>query len=347
MDKIDFRSDTVTHPTAAMRQAMLEAEVGDDVYGEDPTINRLQAMAAERFGKEAGLLVASGTMGNLVCLMTHCSGRGERVLLDRQAHVHRSEAGNPAVIGGIQPWTIPSGADGTMPLDALEAAITGDDDPHYPITRVIELENAHAFSGGRALPTEYIDAVGALCQRYDLKLHIDGARIFNAATTLNTDVATLTRAADSVTFCLSKGLCAPVGSVIVGSQDFISRADRMRKALGGAMRQAGVFAAAGIVALEEMTERLGEDHQHARALAQGLIEIPGVELNLESVQTNMVYFGLHPDAALDAVGLTEKMKADNILLDWNGPRTIRMALHYWIKPEHIDLALRRIKVYLS
>ena len=346
MDKIDFRSDTVTHPTANMRQAMLEADVGDDVYSEDPTVNRLQAMAAERFGKEAGLLVASGTMGNMACLLAHC-GRGERVIVDRQSHIHRAEAGNPAAMGAIQAWTIPGQADGTMSLDELEAAISVEDDPHYPLTRLIALENTHSLNHGQALPTDYIDAVGEICQRRGIKLHIDGARIFDAATATNTDVATLTRPADSVTFCLSKGLCAPVGSVVVGSEDFIWQANRMRKALGGAMRQAGVFAAAGIVALEEMTERLGEDHQNAKALAEGLAAIPGVEIDMSVNRTNMVHFALHEDARLDAPGLTEKMKADNIWLDYTGSRSFRMVTHYWIKPEHVDLALGRIEFYLS
>ena len=346
MDKIDFRSDTVTHPTANMRQAMLEADVGDDVYGEDPTVNRLQEMAARRFGKEAGLLVTSGTMGNLTCMLAHC-GRGERVILDRQAHIYRSEAGNPAAMGSIQPWTLTSGRDGTIPLEDIEDSIYGDEDPHDAQTTLVALENTHSASGGQPLPTEYINSVGDICQRRGLKLHIDGARIFNAAAALQTDVATLTRAADSVSFCLSKGLCAPVGSVIVGSEEFIWRANRMRKALGGAMRQAGVFAAAGIVALEEMTERLEEDHIHARQLAEALANIPAIDIDMSVKRTNMVYFGLHLDAKLDAPGLTEKMKADNLWLDCTGPRGFRMVTHYWIKAEHIELALRRIKIYLS
>jgi threonine aldolase len=346
MDKIDFRSDTVTHPTTAMRQAMLEAEVGDDVYGEDPTVNHLQKIAAERFGKEAGLLVASGTMGNVTCLLTHCQ-RNERVVLDRRAHVYRSEAGSLSGLGGVLPWTITSDANGIMPLQDLEDSIFGDDDPHDAQTSLIALENTHSASGGQPIPADYIDAVGDLAHRRGIKLHIDGARIFNAAVALNTDVARLTQAADSITFCLSKGLCAPVGSLIVGSEEFIFRANRVRKQLGGAMRQAGVFAAAGIVALEAMTERLGEDHQNAKMLAEGLASIPGVDIDMSVNRTNMVYFGLHKDARLDAAGLTEKMKADNIWLDCTGPYGFRMVTHYWIKPEHVELALRRIKIYLS
>jgi threonine aldolase len=345
MEVIDLRSDTVTHPTPKMRHAMMEARVGDDVWGDDPTVIELQNLAAKRFGREAGLFVPSGTMGNAVCFLSHCA-RGERAIMGDKAHSNMYEAGNPAVIGGIQPWTLPVQQDGTLRLEDLEAAVFPDD-PHFPYTTLVSLENTQNATGGQPLSAEYTDQVGAFCHRHGFKLHIDGARIFNAAAALGTDVATLTTAADSVTFCLSKGLCAPVGSVVVGSEEFIQRAYRMRKVLGGAMRQAGVVAAAGIIALEEMTERLSEDHAHAKMLAEGLARIPAIEIAAERVKTNMVYFNLRPDAKLTAPELSDKLRSDNVLLVSNGTYRFRAVTHYWIKTEHIELVLKRIAHYLS
>lgn len=345
MDKIDLRSDTVTWPTSRMRQAMMEAEVGDDVYGEDPTVNELERRAAQKFGKEAGLFVASGTMGNIVSIMAHC-GRGERAIMGHSAHTHANEAGNPAVLGGIQPWVVPVQPDGTLLLEDIRAGISSDD-PHFPRTTLVCVENTQGATGGQPLSAAYIERVGKLCREQGLRLHLDGARIFNAAVAEGTDVATLTAPADSITFCLSKGLCAPAGSVIVGSDEFIYKARRIRKLLGGGMRQAGILAAAGLIALEEMTERLSEDHATARAFAEGLAHIPGVEVQPERVKTNMVFLKLHADSRLDGRMLSKKLEEDNIILRPSGVYHFRAVTHYWIKPAHIDFVLERINRYLA
>lgn len=345
MDFIDFRSDTVTWPTPTMRHAMAEASVGDDVYGEDPTVNELQTMAAKRFGKEAALFVSSGTMGNIVSLMAHC-GRAERAIIGDRCHVNYYEGGNPAALGGIQPWAVPVQPDGTLRLEDLRAAISPPD-AHFPITKLISLENTQGSIGGQPIPAAYIEQVGALCREHGLKLHIDGARIFNAAAALGESVADLAAPADSLTFCLSKGLCAPVGSVIVGSQEFITRAHRIRKLVGGGMRQAGMIAAAGIVALEEMTERLSEDHANAKTLAEGLASLPEFIIQPETVRSNMVFFDMTPEAKLDPKALSAKLREDGILINPLGPYRFRAVTHYWIKSSHVEHTLERIRHYLA
>lgn len=345
MEKIDLRSDTVTWPTPSMRQAMMEAEVGDDVYGEDPTVNELERRAAQKFGKEAALYVASGSMGNIASIMAHCE-RGERIITGQNSHVNAYEAGNPAVLGGIQPWTVPVQPDGTLRLEDIQAGISTED-VHYPHTTLVCLENTQGATGGQPLTADYITQVGQLCRQNNLKLHIDGARIFNAAAATETDVATLTAPADSVTFCLSKGLCAPAGSVIVGSAAFIYKARRIRKLLGGGMRQAGILAAAGIIALEDMSQRLHEDHATAKALAEGLAQIRGIDIQPERFKTNMVFLKLNEDAKLSAAALSQKLEADNIILRPNGIYNFRAVTHYWIKPTHIDYVLERMNRYLS
>lgn len=345
MDAIDLRSDTVTWPTPEMRRAMADADVGDDVYGEDPTVNRLQEEAARRFGKAAGLFVASGTMGNLVSVLAHCT-RGDEVILGDKAHTFIYEAGGIAALGGVHPHTVPVQPDGTLSLDAIRAAIRPDN-VHMPPTRLIALENTQGTIGGVPLTKAYTDAVGAIAAEHGIPLHIDGARIFNAAAALNTTVAELTSAADSVTFCLSKGLCAPVGSVIVGSRDFITRAHRVRKLLGGAMRQVGVLAAAGLVALETMPQRLHEDHANARKLAEGLAEMPQIAIDLAHVQTNMVFFELRADVPVTAPELADRLQAHNVKLMAMDERRFRAVTHYWITAEHIDHVLSAIKKELS
>ncbi len=272
MGIVDLRSDTMTQPTDAMRRAMAEAEVGDDVFGEDPTINRLEEMAAERLGKEAGLFVASGTMANLVSLLAHC-GRGDEIILGDYSHTFYSEQGGSSAIAGIHPRTIPNQLDGKLALKDIEAAIRPDD-IHHPLSRLIVLENTHNRKNGSPLEAAYMRSVKDLADKYKLKIHVDGARLFNAAVALEVDARELVADADSVSFCLSKGLAAPVGSVICGTADFIVKARRARKVIGGGMRQAGVLAAAGIVALTEMINRLAEDHANAHKLAEGLAEIP-------------------------------------------------------------------------
>lgn len=345
MEMIDLRSDTVTWPTPEMRQAMANAAVGDDVYGEDLTVNRLQEAAAQRFGKAAGLFVASGTMGNLVSVLAHCT-RGDEVILGDKAHTFVYEAGGIAALGGVNPHTVPVQPDGTLPLDAIRAAIRPDN-VHMPRTKLIALENTQGTVGGVPISKAYTDAVGAIADDHGIPLHIDGARVFNAAAALDIDVAELTATADSVTFCLSKGLCAPVGSVIVGDQDFITRAHRIRKLVGGAMRQAGIIAAAGLIALETMPQRLHEDHANARKLAEGLAALPQIVIDLAHVQTNMVFFELRADVPMSAPELADRLRAYNINMMAMGERRFRAVTHYWITPEHIDHVLSAIKKELS
>jgi threonine aldolase len=340
MDYIDLRSDTVSWPTPDMREAMANAVVGDDVYDEDPTVNELQEKAARRLGKEAGLFVASGTMGNLVAILAHC-GRGDEVILGDRSHTYLYEAGGISVLGGVHSCQLPVQPDGTLPLDLIRGAIRPDN-LHMPITRLIALENTQGTVGGIPVPKRYVDTVGAIAQEHGIALHIDGARIFNAATALDCDPKDLVAAADSVMFCLSKGLCAPVGSMLVGSHDFIAKAKRVRKLVGGAMRQAGILAAAGLIALEKMTLRLADDHATARMLAEGLAEIPQIEIDLAHVQTNMVFFSLRADAGISAPELAERLKAYNIRVRAGGQHGFRFVTHYWIRPEHITQVLEAI-----
>lgn len=339
MKIIDLRSDTVTRPTPAMREAMAAAEVGDDVLGDDPTVQRLEALAAARLGKEAALFVASGHMGNLVALLTHC-GRGDEIIVGDLAHIFYYEQGSTAAVGGIHPRTVPNQPDGTLDLNQVEAAIRGDD-LHFPRTRLICLENTHNRCGGAVLDVAYLNAMGDLARRYQLKLHVDGARLFNAAIALGVDVKALAADADSVSFCLSKGLAAPIGSLVCGTRAFIQQARRNRKLLGGGMRQVGVIAAAGIVALEQMVTRLAEDHAHAQRLAAGLNQIPGLRADAAATRTNIVMFELlRPDltpaqlaAACDAVG---------VRVFPAGGRRLRAVTHYEISGEDISEALQRV-----
>ena len=290
---IDLRSDTVTQPTEAMRKAMAAAPVGDDVYGEDPTVNRLEAMTADLLEKEAAVFVSSGTMGNLASLLSHC-GRGDEMILGDQAHIFLAEQGGSAGLGGVHPRPLPTAPDGTLDLQKVASSIRADDE-HYPRTRLLAIENTHNRSGGRCLPAEYMDAAGKLAHSHDMKLHVDGARLWNAAVALNVSPARLLKEADSASLCLSKGLGAPVGSVIVGDSEFIKRARRMRKILGGGTRQAGIIAAAGIVAITEMIERLADDHANALKLAQGLAQLDDIGIDPELIETDIVIFELRRD----------------------------------------------------
>jgi threonine aldolase len=314
---------------------MAEAEVGDDVYSEDPTVNRLQEMAAERFGKEAALLVLSGTMGNLVSLLTHC-GRGDEAILGDRCHTFLFEQGGTSGVGGIHPHPIVDGPDAQWELEALKAAIRPDDE-HVPRTKVICLENTHNAAGGRVLPPDYVAAISAVAALRHLKLHVDGARIFNAAVALGVPVADLARGADSLTFCLTKGLACPVGSIIVGDRDFIAQARRNRKILGGGMRQAGVFAAAGIVALNEMVERLAEDHANARRLAEGLADLPGIAVDPSAVETNIVFIELNGSVA--PMKLAARLRALGVVIAAARGDRIRLVTHYGIDAADIDRAL--------
>lgn len=344
MPVIDLRSDTFTKPTPAMREAMARAEVGDDVFGEDPTINRLEVMAAERLGKEAALFVASGTMGNLVCLLSHC-GRGDEMIVGDQAHTYVYEQGGSAALGGIHPRPLPNQPDGTIALEDIEAAIRADN-VHFPRTRLICLENTHNRCGGAVLTPQYMRAVGELARRHGLAVHLDGARIFNAAVALGVDVKVLAADADSVTFCLSKGLAAPVGSVVCGSAEFIAKARRARKVVGGGWRQAGVIAAAGIVALEQMVERLAEDHANAQRLAEGLAALPGIVLDPTRVQTDIVIFELHRDDMTPAV-LAERLRERGVLLFAIGGRRLRAVTNYHVTAADVERALKAFAELLA
>ncbi|MCE5263483.1 MAG: low-specificity L-threonine aldolase [Deltaproteobacteria bacterium] len=344
MKMIDLRSDTVTLPTPAMREAISHAEVGDDVFGEDPSINRLEAMTAERLGKEAALLVVSGTMGNATCVLAHC-GRGEEAILGDSSHIFLNEAGGMSALGGIFPHTVPNQPDGTMRLDDIDEAIRAEN-IHFPKTRLVCVENTHNRCYGAALTPEYTAEVVSLANRRGLLVHLDGARIFNAAVALGVDVRELARGVDSVNVCLSKGLAAPVGSVICGSREFIARARRIRKMLGGGMRQAGIIAAAGIVALETMVDRLAEDHAHARRLAEGIALIPGLGIEPERVRTNILYIDLldrrFPDD--EFMALLEKR---GVKLSHPGPARFRMLTHYGIGAAEIDAALAALRAVMQ
>ena len=340
MKIIDLRSDTVTLPTKEMREAIFRAELGDDVFGEDPTTNRLEKIAAKLVGKEAALLVPSGTMGNIVCVLTHCA-RGEEVILGDKAHMFLNEAGGMSALGGIHPHILPNQPDGTMKLEDIEAAIRGDNE-HLPRTRLICLENTHNRCYGSPLTPEYIDEVAELARRHNLSLHLDGARIFNAAVSQRVDVKKFTQNVNSLMFCLSKGLSAPIGSMVCGNLEFITETRRTRKVLGGGMRQAGIIAGAGIIALEKMIERLKEDHINARRLAEGITKIQGLTIEIDRVKTNIIYFDL----------ISEKLTTDEFLtiLEGKGVKILRtgstrfrMLTHHGISSGDIDKTLEALR----
>lgn len=333
---VDLRSDTLTRPTPAMRAAMAAAEVGDDVFGEDPTVLRLEAEAARRMGKAAAVFVASGTMGNLAALLAHC-GRGDEAIVGEAAHTFVYEVGGMAALGGIQPRTVPNAPDGTIDVAAIAAAVRADN-IHFPPTRLICIENTHNRCGGSVLDGAYMGAVRAVADAHGLAVHLDGARLFNAAVALGVPPAALAADADSVTFCLSKGLAAPVGSVLCGGEAFVARARRARKQLGGGMRQAGVLAAAGLVALETMVDRLADDHAHARALAEGLVGLRGIGLDPAAVRTNIVIATLdRPDLSVDA--LVERMTAEGVRFFAVGPDRFRLVTHWEVTAADVETAL--------
>ena len=341
---IDLRSDTLTIPTPAMREAMATAEVGDDVFGEDPTVNALQELAAARLGHEAALFVSSGTMGNLTALLAHC-GRGDEMICGDQSHIYFYEQGGMAALGGVIPRTLPNQADGTLRLDDIANALRGDDQ-HFPVTRMIALENTQNRMGGAVLTAAYTQQVAELAHAHGLKLHIDGARIFNAAAALGVPICELTQHADSVTFCLSKGLSAPVGSVLVGSKAFIHRAFRARKMLGGGMRQAGILAAAGLIALEQMTERMRDDHANAILLAAGINNIAGLQV-MNAPQTNMVYFDVATSVPFDATELCKRAATQRVKMLPTAARRIRAVTHAWVTRDEITEAIQVIARAMS
>ncbi len=340
---IDLRSDTVTRPTPAMRQAMANADVGDDQYGEDPTVNRLESVAAEMVGKEAAVYVSSGTMGNLVALLAHC-GRGDEVILGDESHIFWYESGGAAALGGLPFNLRPTRRDGTLDLDDVAAAIRPDRFG-YPRTGSICIENTQNRCGGVVLSPRYIEDLASIARQHGVPVHMDGARIFNAAAALGIPVPELTRHVDSIQFCLSKGLAAPVGSVVAGSADFIEKVRRQRKIVGGAMRQAGVIAAAGLVALEQMVERLPEDHGRARQLAEGLAAVPGLRIDLDSVQTNIVIF--RPPSDMPVERVIEGFGDRNIRISNYGTRGLRMVTHYEIDDHAVEMTLQAARDVLA
>lgn len=334
---IDLRSDTVTLPNQRMRDAMAAAELGDDVMGEDPTVNRLEGLASEKFGKEASLFVASGTMGNLVSLLAHCN-RGQEVILGDRCHIFSHEAGGASTLGGIPFHPVPTGRFGELAVDDIRRAARPPN-VHYAPAGLICLENTHNRCGGTVLSVEYLASIRLAAQSVGLPIHMDGSRIFNAAMASGCDVHEFSRTVDSIQFCLSKGLGAPVGSLVCGKQDFVARARKYRKMLGGGMRQAGVVAAAGIVALDEMVERLETDHRRARRIAEALADLPGVCIDLDTVQTNLIIFTI-PNYATTAIPLTDALKREGVRIGQIGDDRYRMVTHVGITDSDIDAVLK-------
>ena len=339
MTAIDLRSDTVTKPTDEMRRAMAAAEVGDDVFGEDPSINELQERSAALLGKEAGLLTSSGTMSNLIATLAW-SDKGDEIIMGDQAHMFWNESAGQAALGGVQTRLVPNDAQGRINPDHVAEAIRPPGNLHFPRTSMICLENTHNRCSGQVLTPEDTKAVCDVAHAAGVPVHLDGARIFNASVALEVPAVELTRDVDDLSFCLSKSLSCPVGSVLVGSQDFIDRAKRWRKMLGGGMRQAGVLAAAGLVALDTMIDRLAEDHQHARRLAQGLANIEGLSVDPDSIQSNIVFFDVDEDLGT-AADLIAALKEQGVLVSYPGKQSIRMVTHRHITPEDIEEALSR------
>ena len=340
MRVIDLRSDTVTQPTEAMRKAMAEAETGDDVMGEDPTINRLEQMAAGMLGKEAGLFTASGTMSNLIAALTHCS-RGDEVIMGSEGHMFWNEVGGAATLAGVQIRLVPNDDQGKLDPADVEGAIRPRSNIHFPPTSLVCLENTHNRCNGGVLTPEDTKAVADVAHAHGVAVHLDGARIFNAAVALETPAKELVKDVDDVSFCLSKGLSAPVGSVICGSEEFIGKARKWRKMLGGGMRQAGVLAAAGIVALETMVDRLAEDQAHARQLAEGLANIPGIDVDPGRFQSNIVFVDVDPSlgSVPEFMGM---LSQEGVKVSYPGDRRFRMVTHRHITGEDVEIAIDRV-----
>jgi len=338
MKIIDLRSDTVTRPSEAMRKAMYKAEVGDDVYGDDPTVNRLEAMGAQMLGAEAAIFATSGTQANLLALLAHCE-RGDEYIVGQHAHTYKYEGGGAAVLGSIQPQPLEMNENGMIDLRSAKAFIKDDDDFHYAKTRLLCLENTYA---GRVVPMEYLKEAHAFARKHKLKLHLDGARVFNAAVKLKINVQQITKHFDSVQVCLSKGLGAPVGSLLCSSKEVIDKARRWRKVLGGGMRQAGIIAAGGIYALENNVQRLADDHKNAKLLAEGLSKIDGIKLDLSAVETNMVFIELTKNVKND---IQTFMKERNILI--SGHKNIRLVTHLDVDKMDIKRVVAEFKEFFK
>ncbi len=341
MALIDLRSDTVTHPTDEMRRAMAAAEVGDDVFGEDPTINALQERAAQLMGQEAGLLTASGTMSNLIAALTWCS-RGDEMIMGQEAHMFWNESAGATALAGAQIRLVPNDPNGRIAPEDVAAAVRDSSNIHVPATTLVCLENTHnRCSGGVMTPQDTKDVVD-VAHAAGAAVHLDGARIFNAAVALEVPAAALTGDVDDVSFCLSKALSCPVGSVLCGSEEFINRARKWRKMVGGGMRQAGVLAAAGLVALDTMIERLADDHANARRLAAGLANIAGLSVDPESIQTNIVIFEVDRDKVGDAREVIAALREDGVLVSHSRDQALRMVTHRQVSAADVDEALSRV-----
>lgn len=332
---VDLRSDTVTLPTPTMREAMFRAELGDDVYGEDPTVNRLEEMAAHQLGMEAALFLLSGTMGNLVGVLAQTQ-RGDEIIVGEHSHVFLNEAGGCAALGALQLRPVPTQR-GRLDPAAVAAAIRPDN-VHYPRSSLVSIENTHNRDGGAVVSLADTESVCRVAHEHGLRVHIDGARLFNAAVYLGVPASAVVGAADSVTFCLSKGLSCPAGSLLAGKRDYIQRARRVRKMVGGALRQSGVLAAAGIVALEQMIDRLAEDHEHARALASGLADVPGLALDPGAVQTNIVMVDV-VDSERDSATFLARLREQGVLAGSPGGRRVRMVTHYGVTQDDVAYAV--------
>ena len=337
---IDLRSDTVTLPPEKMKEYMMQASIGDDVYGEDPSINMLQEKAANLFNKEDALFVSSGTMANLISVLTHCN-RGDEILLGDKSHIFYYEAGGVSAFGGIHSHQLKNQDDGTIKIDEIKNNIRKKDDDHFPRTKLLCLENTHNFCCGSPIHKDYFEEVSILLKNNNINLHIDGARIFNASIALKTSVANLTKTADSISCCLSKGLSAPIGSLILGKKDFILKAKKIRKALGGGMRQAGIVASAGIYSFNNMINRLEEDHYIAKILANKLHEIKKLTINLDAVKTNIIFINLNNTKLSDKEFLLQ-LNQNNIKIDYKGNRKFRLVTHYGFQKTEIDTVVSTI-----
>ncbi|AOT69255.1 low-specificity L-threonine aldolase [Geosporobacter ferrireducens] len=342
MRYIDLRSDTVTVPTEEMREAMFRAEVGDDVYGDDPTVNRLEEYAARLVGKEAALFVPSGTFGNQLALFVHCK-RGDEVLLGDDSHIVQHEVGAASVIAGVQLRTLTS-CHGELDPREVEAKIRKEADIHYPDTGLICLENAH--SNGKVISLENMEQIHKITRKYHIPIHLDGARLFNAATYLNVEAGEIVQYVDSVMFCLSKGLCAPVGSILAGSKTFIEKARKGRKLLGGGLRQSGFLAAAGLVALEKMIHRLKEDHENALLMGQELAKIPGIKVNIEDIHLNMVFFDM-TGTEYDSDKLVKEMLKKGIKINPAEDGIMRFVTNYWVNREDVHYVVDTLKTIIN
>ncbi|MEQ8190565.1 MAG: GntG family PLP-dependent aldolase [Candidatus Eremiobacterota bacterium] len=336
---IDYRSDTVTLPTENMRKAMFEAPLGDDVMGEDPAVNRLQKLAAAVTGKEDALLVTSGTQGNQIAIKSH-TAPGDEIIVEEISHIFIHELGGAAAISGVQTKVL-HGKYGIMEPGEIAGKINIEDD-HMAGTKLICIESPHCMAGGVVIPMEVMKEYHDIATKHNMKIHLDGARLFNGGTYLKKDVREITRYVDSVMFCLSKGLCAPVGSMLCGTREFISKARRIRKMLGGGMRQAGIIAAPGIVALQDMTQRLSEDHEHAQVLAHAIADMPGITIDLNTVQTNMVFFNIK-----DAPVFVKKLEKEGILCWDTSKETIRLVTHYYITEEDVSYTIEKFREILK